>query len=204
MVAIGEVWTINNGYSVLCPPLYERCTRIFEMHDREKLIARDRRDGEHHWRELGKQGDTRRIIMQEPHDDIPSSERLPIDAIVASNPPQMDWFAGSPVYMLAMAIYEGFNHIRIYGLDQLDWEHISQRECFASWCSYALGKGIKLDGVQRYLEKYTKRYGYDYGPNWDDYQEGLLWSGHPRDDVQISYKMPSRAAQGEMFKRGGK
>jgi len=201
LTAIGEVWTMNNGYDVLCPELYEMTTRIFEMHQREKLEARDKENGTHHWHNLGKQGDRRRIIMQQPWDDIKGSERYPIDAIVESNPVGMDWFAGSPCYLLAMAIYEGYNHIRLYGLDQLDWEHISQRECFASWCSYAMGKGIVIDGVQSYLEKYTKRYGYDYGPEWDQYQEDLLWAGHPRHEgFHVSYwGLPSRAAMGKMY-----
>ena len=142
--------------------------------------------------------------MQEPHDDMQGSERLPIDEIVESNPSQMDWFAGSPIYMLAMAIYEGYNHIRIYGLDQLDWEHITQRECFAAWVSYAVGLGIKVDGALSYLEDYTKRYGYEYGPDFCEYQEGLLWRGHPQDQVQIRYKMPSRARLGKAFEKGGK
>jgi len=203
LTAIGEVWTINNGYDVLCPELYKHCTRIFEMHNRNKLVERDGVHCKHHWRNLGKQGNLRRIIMQMPHDDLAGSERLPIDAIVESNPKQMDWFAGSPIYMMAMAIYEGYNHIRIYGIDQLDWEHINQRECFAAWVSYAVGLGITVDGELSYLKKYTKRYGYDYGPEWDEYQDSLLWSGHP-EEVQIRYKMPSRARLGKAFENGGK
>ena len=203
LTAIGEVWTLNNGYDVLCPELMSITTRIFEMHQREKLIARDRKEGTKHWANLGKQGDVRRIIMQSPHDDILGSERYPLDDIIASNPKGMDWWAGSPIYMLAMAIYEGYNHIRIYGLDQRDFEHVPQRECFGAWCSYAMGLGITIDGSLTYLEDYTKRYAYDYGPEFDEYQEDLLWRGHP-EEIQIRYKMPSRARLGKAFEKGGK
>ena len=196
----GEIWTLNNGYTILASQGMQRCTRIFEMHNMEKLRARDQKEKTNHVFELDKAGRSfRRIIMQKPEPLIYNSEAFPLAE--AKDKFGMLWAAGSPCYMMMMAIMEGYTHIRIYGLDQMDWEHTLQRECFAGWCMFALGRGIRLSGRITWLERYTKLYGYDYGPEWDDYQEEMLWAGHP---IQIKYKIPSRVVDGKMFKKGGK
>jgi hypothetical protein len=195
MQAAGEIWSLNNCYDALKPEAYRICTRIFEMHKLEKRMKEKGRDGKPHlWHldQAGKEG--RRIILHEKSDQITNSESYPLLDVIAKT--GVDWFAGSPCYMLALAVMEGYSHIRIFGLDQMDWEHMLQRECFAGWCMYAIGRGIQMSGNLTWLERYTKRYGYDYGPEFDDYQEELLWSGHP---MKVHYKIPSRVVEGKLF-----
>jgi hypothetical protein len=165
------------------------------MHILEKRMKEKGRDGKPHiWHldQAGKSG--RRIILQEPSNMITNSEGYPLMNVIAKT--GVDWFTGSPCYMVALAICEGYNHIRIYGIDQLDWEHTLQRECFAGWCMFALVHGVQLSGCLTWLDKYKKRYGYDYGPEFDAYQEELLWNGHP---MQVHYKIPSRAVDGKLY-----
>jgi len=136
-----------------------------------------------------------RVIMQEPHPQIPGSESYPLSTITERL--GVDWFAGTPCYMVALAIYEGFTEIRTFGVDQMDWEHTLQRECFIFWMGIAHGAGIKIrNGALTFLSKYKKRYGYDYGPEWCPYQKELLWSGHP---VEMDYKMASRVVGGQPY-----
>ena len=219
MHARGEVWSLNNCYEVLPKPALERCTRVFEMHKfgertggqwdktakflgKDKLQNRDRLmsgDGRTHvdrLNEMALQG--RRIIMQERHPMVHNSEAYPIGEVVKTT--GMDWFMGSPCYMVAQAIYEGYTHIGLYGLDQMDWEHTIQRECFVGWIMYALGRGIVVEGALTWLNGIDRRYGYDFGPEFDDWCEALLWRGHP---IQIHYKIPSRVIEGELCKKLG-
>jgi hypothetical protein len=191
----GEIWSLNNCYEALQPEAMKVCTRIFEMHQRNKRDKIKASDGQLHLNKLSECGERgARVIMLEQHADIKGSEAYPLlDVIKKAG---VDWFAGTAPYMLAMAIAEGYNKIRIFGFDQLDWEHTNQRECFAGWCMYAIGRGIELSGCLTWLERYTKRYGYEYGPEWDDYQQELLWQGHP---VDIRYKIESRIVEGKLF-----
>ena len=39
-----------------------------------------------------------------------------------------NYFLGSPSYMLAHALYEGYQHIRVFGFDQNDAQHAQQRQ----------------------------------------------------------------------------
>lgn len=195
METLGEVWSLNNCYDALCQEAMQLCTRIFEMHKLEKRRDEVGKDGAPHLWHLdrcGKEG--RRIILQQPDAQITNSEAYPLQEVIAKT--GMRWFAGSPCYMLALAICEGYTDIWIYGLDQMDWEHTLQRECFAGWCMFAIGAGIRLHGCITWMKPYTKLYGYDYGPEFDAYQEELMWRGHP---LQIHYKIPSRVVDGKLF-----
>ena len=219
MQARGEVWSLNNCYEVLPKGAIDRCTRIYDMHkfgertggkwdiiaksidvaqlsNRDKLKSGDGRPHIERLNELALQG--RRIILQEPHPAIANSERYPIEEIVRIT--GMDWFMGTPCYLVAQAIVEGYTHISLYGLDQMDWEHTLQRECFVGWIMYAIGRGIQIDGALSWLNGIDRRYGYDFGPEFDGWCEELLWRGHP---LKIHYKIPSRVVEGELCKKIG-
>lgn len=193
----GEVWSCNNCYEGMTPEAYNRCTRIFEMHDlakRERVRAKDGKLHLSHLDEAAKQG--RRIIMQDATDRITNSESFPIDALVTKM--GVDWFMGTPCYMLAQAIYEGYNQIMVYGIDQMDWEHTLQRECFGFWVGYGLGLGIHIGGRLTFLERHQgRRYGYDWGPELDEKAMELMWLGHP---IQVQYKEQSQPMRGDLHK----
>lgn len=195
MSAIGEVWTMNGGYDVLNPDAWARCTRIFEMHQREKLEARDKKNGTHHISRLNETGELRRIIMQKAHADIQGNEAYPLREIEHAFDEEDQW-RGTPCYMLAMAIYEGYTHINMYGIDCCDWEHTLQREGILYWLGVAKGRGIKIGGCPTPLKrlKWLGKYAYDYAPEFCEKQRKALWMGHP---VEIKYKDESRIVAGD-------
>ena len=208
----GEVWSLNNCYDAIPKKAMKLCTRIFEMHDPAKRKGKKDvgRDGKPHWWHLDEEGKKgRRIIMQDVDSQITNSEAYQLAQIQAKTGIQR-LYTGSPIYMLAMAICEGYTHIRVYGLDQLDREHLLQREGWLFWIGYALGQGIQISGALTAMDRYTKLYGYDYAPEWDDYQEKLFWQGHPNlmdyplsqvlVDGKLTYRnIPSRASAGDLY-----
>lgn len=196
----GEVWSLNNCDEVFNKDTMMRVTRIFQMHQPEKVLWKpciDKRTHLEHLDYCGKMG--HRIIMQEACPQIYGSEAYPL--LDVKSKLGYGIFCGTPSYLVAMAILEGYTEINVYGFDQSDWEHTIQRDNFATWCTYAMGRGIKVQGCVTWMERHTKMYGYDYGPEWDDYQNKLLWWGHP---MEIKYKIPSRAGEGQFFKKGGR
>ena len=114
--AIGEVWTINRAYSILPANVMDACTRYFEMHTHDHLRLWRGHDGKphvHHLDALGRAG--KRIIMQSPHPKITASETFPLTEIQSRWPRAM--FSGGEQFPLAMAIHEGYEHIRIIVVD---------------------------------------------------------------------------------------
>jgi len=218
----GEVWSLNNCYDVYKGPMMKRITRVFEMHKLGERVGpkweeirqylkvdqlqdvgarRSAADGITHKEHLNMMGKTGvRIIMQQADPEIANSEAYPIEDVVTRL--GLDWFAGTPAYMVALAILQGYTHINVYGVDALDHEHTLQRENFAALMCYAVGRGIQIGGALTFLEPYKgNRYGYDRGPEESPFHEKMLFRGHP---FTLRYKTPSRAMVGDMFKPGGK
>ena len=200
MHAHGEIWSLNNCYDALPKPAMELCTRIFEMHQLEKRrgkkdIGRDGKPHLWHLDQEGKKG--RRIIMIQPDPNITNSEAYPLAEMEAKTGVTTQW-RGTPCYMLAMAICEGYTHIRVFGLDQMDWEHTLQREAWMFWLGFAIGRGIQISGCPTALERNKElgRYGYDYGPEFCAKQEKAIWDGWP---MEVHMKIPSRAVAGELY-----
>ena len=196
----GEIWSLNNAFDALRPESLRFLTRIYEMHPYDKRCKEVGKNGRPYFWNINKAGELgTRIIMQKSHDTIKNSESYPFDDIVART--GLNWFTGTPCYMVAQAIAEKYTEIHLYGLDQLDWEHTIQRECFAFWIGYAMGRGIKIGGRMSFVERFLidgkmPRYGYDWGPEFNEWCWDKLWQGHP---LSIKYKIPSRVVQGDLY-----
>ena len=212
----GEIWTLNNCYEVFAANTMRYVTRIYEMHgfgprteremwdagsgefvrrsppDRNAMRARDGRTHVWHLDALGRMG--HRVVMQQPHPRITNSETYPLDLIAAQL--GATFFTGSGAYMVAQAIAEGYSHIRVYGFDQMDYEHLLQRYSMIWWLGYAAGRGIRVDGALTFMEVFGKRrYGYDYGPEWDKQCNEDLWRGFP---MRVEFKQVSPSIAGDM------
>jgi hypothetical protein len=191
---LGEVWSLNNCYEILPVDVMKYVTRIYEMHKwdkRDHYIVKDGREHFWHLNELGKMG--HRIVMQEESPLIYNSEAYPLFDVEAKL--GFKFWSGTVCYMIAQAVFEGFTEIRLYGFDQMDWEHISQREACTGWIMYALGRGVKVSGVLTFLSRHNRRYGYDWGPEWDEEAQKEFWRGWP---FEIKFKDAPRAIKGDM------
>jgi hypothetical protein len=89
------------------------------------------------------------VYMEEHYPDIPMSIRYPFDEIndwiSEIDPCGRDYFTNSVSFMIALAIYEGFDVIHLYGVDMaVGSEYEKQRPSCEFWVGIAKGRGIKF------------------------------------------------------------
>ena len=144
-----EIWTVNNLYQFV-----PRQDRIFEIHQRWRWA------GEVH----GMAGAEYLGYLQtcgipvynnEKYDDIPTSIRYPLETMVKEfgvqrtglvNPDTRDgYFTNSISYMIALAIYEKFETIEVYGVDMaVGSEYNDQRPSCEYYLGICKGRGIDM------------------------------------------------------------
>jgi hypothetical protein len=151
VAAIGEIWSMNDAYNVFDnagKPL--RYDRFFELHDipYARRFHSSTSPGHDHFTRLDLLGCP--IYMQERVPEIKRSVRYPIDAIVERF--RTDFLRGSPCYMLALALFEGVNHIRCFGIDQMDAQHANQRPPWCFWIGVGRGMGVEFSGAYKFLD----------------------------------------------------
>ena len=77
-------------------------------------------------------------------DDIPTSIRYPIEELTAYF--GHDYFADSCCYMLALAIYQEFTEVSLYGFNYAWGEnYVKEKPAVEHWLGVLLGKGITLN-----------------------------------------------------------
>ena len=148
-----EVWGLNGGWAVM-----PKADRWFEMHT-PKPEAIAEWYGPEYVAWLGRYHGP--VYMQDVVSWVPGSKAYPI----ASMAEQFgEVWACTPAYMLALAITEGFEEIRICGMDLTGQdEYAAQREWVQHLRGVALGRGIKVTFTETGspMEKHTYRYGYE-------------------------------------------
>lgn len=89
------------------------------------------------------------VYMEKHYDDVPMSIRYPYeeinDYISHLDPCGRDYFTNSVSFMIALAMYEGFDIIHLYGVDMAvgsEYEH--QRPSCEFWVGICKGLGIEL------------------------------------------------------------
>lgn len=143
-------------------PEGQAATRWFEIHSRRAQEAHTPRGGAPGTTHLqGLKSLAIPIYMQEQHNDIPASVKYPLDEMVKHFGRQ--YFKSTLDYMMALALYEGFEEIHLYGVNMADnIEYAHQRPSMEYWIGRAEGMGVKValpEGCD--LMKSYFRYGYD-------------------------------------------
>lgn len=112
------------------------------------------------------------IFMQDKFEDVPCSVKYPKDEIVAKYLPHLvrenqgdlpqvpDPFTSSAEYALALAIYRGYKHIYIYGIEATsDTEYVRQRAGIYFWIGIA-SQHATVHIQRKSLLLNAKTYGY--------------------------------------------
>jgi hypothetical protein len=152
-----EFWALNDMYAMIPK---ENITRWFEMHKREFIdVYHARISGKSHIEELRNLKIP--IYMQEEHEDIPTSIKYPLEEMIKHF--KRDYFQSTLDYMMAFALYEGFEKIHIYGVNMaINEEYVYQRASMSYWIGRAesMGVNVVLPKGCDLLKQYF-RYGYE-------------------------------------------
>jgi len=96
---------------------------------------------------------------------IPKGVRYPIEKVLSVEGAR-DYFTCTFAYQVALAIYEGFEEIGLWGVPLFKGsprEQTFERMCLEWWLGLAIGKGIKVTThPEDKLMYHPHRYGYNY------------------------------------------
>lgn len=157
-----EIWGLNSLARML--PRYDRW---FEMHTRAAFEA----DPPPFFDYLGwLRTAPVPVYMIERQPDMPSSVRYPLEAIVKTF--GIDYFTSSPSFMVALAMFEGFEEIAVYGIDLIvgrEWAY--EKPCMEYWLgrAHAMGVLVRIPESSALLRS-THRYGYTTEPTYGPFR----------------------------------
>jgi len=149
-----EIWGMNQLYRHI-----PRADRFFDIH---YYFEEGNVEGTDHlgWLRDGKIP----VYMTTTHDEYPTSVRFPIeDAIEVAG---VDYFTSTVAFMVALAIREKFEVIKVYGIDLIvGSEYEWQKACVEYLLGIAHGRGIDVGLPERCaLLACPWRYGYEKEP----------------------------------------
>lgn len=152
-----EYWILNEMQRIT-----QGFTRVFQMHEKGIIDHPTSPYGLEHIDELASLNVP--VIMCEKHPRIPNSVAYPINEVI--NFFGRDLFQSSVDFMIALAIYEGYEEIYIYGVDMsAGEEYESQRPSMYYYLGQAEARGIKIIVPEASdLLKVYFRYGYESEP----------------------------------------
>jgi hypothetical protein len=150
-----EVWAVNTELQEPDPKIAPRITRLFDMHLPEYYSSNVFHSGSRERKHKDWLFDTKHeyeVVMLEKEPDIHNSITYPFEAVTNmgsfatfGGEEPVEYATSSLAYMLALAIYEDWDMIEIYGYDVgNDTEYYYQRPCIERWLGIAEGRGIKV------------------------------------------------------------
>lgn len=137
-----EFWGLNQGHSMIGPRSLKRFTRWFQIHPWGPMVARQRPESRHlEW--LANCGIP--VYLEEVQSEVPTGVRYPYEEVIATI--GSNYFATNSFgYMVALAIHEGFQEVKLYGADfgPRDAGDDYARPCIEFLLGLAQGRGIKV------------------------------------------------------------
>ena len=161
-----DIWVFNEA---LNQEHFTRADAVFQMHLEAIWRNPNNRNHAGHYEWLSS-GDTPTIYMHAKYDDVPMSEKYPLDEIVnellqpfewiAPNKTGNKYFSSTFCYALALAIYKGYESIEIHGVEmETDTEYRYQRDGVTFWIGLAVGRGINVKSFIKIFD--FPLYGYE-------------------------------------------
>ena len=143
-----ELWGLNDPIDYPGIPARHSFTRWFQIHP-PRYLAKHYPKGLDDLRTHWSDRTGIRLYMDQHYPEYPDSEPYPREAVEKLS--GHGWYhASSFDWMVALAIYEGFEQIGVFGCDfraypVMNGEPLSALPCLSYWCGVAEGRGISLD-----------------------------------------------------------
>ena len=162
-----DIWAFNESPGI-GSKWVKRCNGLFQLHEPIVYKSLFNRTFPKYWEWL--QSDHGYpIYMQDVDAEVPNSVRYPLEEINALYLQNLQWpdkevikfYTNSIVYAIALALYEGYEKILIYGIEmKSSTEYQYQRDNFAFWIGIASQHAIvELHSGQSIFD--MPLYGYD-------------------------------------------
>ena len=141
-----EIWGMNDAHSFL-----DEASLWFQIHELEMIDGSDSEYKKRQRPELssGEHGQWLRetkipVMMIDKHPEVPASRRYPLEKVWPFED-HAPYITSTPSFMLAYAIYQGYDEVHLLGLDlTMTEEYQEQKACLEFWIAIALSKGIKV------------------------------------------------------------
>jgi hypothetical protein len=161
-----DIWVFNEAFSQtardretnLPDKWCKRADVVFQLHTPAIYRSQYNRSDRNHWQWLQKNHNNLVIYMQEIDDQVPNSEKYPLDELCADllaniklvdkhgQKREVRFFTSTIAEALALAIDLNYQRILIYGIEMASaTEYFYQREGVAFWIGYAAGRGIEIE-----------------------------------------------------------
>lgn len=138
-----DIWVFNEAaMAAWC----RRWDAVFQIHTPEVYTSPNNTSNKGHWAWLQEAHGERVIWMGEQDERVPNSRKYPLDEIIEKVPgAHLRWFDSSPSYAMALAIYQGYEEITLYGMDLVsNTEYVHQLRNWNFWVGVAMGRGIRI------------------------------------------------------------
>jgi len=155
-----DVWVFNEALGSEREEWCPRADGVFQMHQPVIWRSTQNRNDPKHYEWLQNNHDTD-VFMVDEFDDVPRSVRYPLVEIFTKFPTAKHYMTSSVAYALALAVYEGYKRIELYGVEmETNTEYGHQRVGVAYWIGFADGQGID---TEFYSDKFFNAplYGYE-------------------------------------------
>ena len=141
-----DIWAISNYANA---PWMLRCDAIIEIH-RAPIYTYHPLDHDY-WHYL--QTTDKVVYMLSGHSDIKGARLYPLQEIkdellsnIRVHGEEIENFGSSLDYAIALALYQGYTEIEIYGCEMRDkQEYILQQPSFTFWVGLMAGRGVNIE-----------------------------------------------------------
>lgn len=137
------IWALNESATPKFDYL-KRVDRIYQLHPDWDFL----RPYNHNYEDYPKwikEKHPFEIVMQEKYQFVPSAIRYPIEDIINKFGKRALYFTSSAPYLIAHALYEGYQRIEMYGFEMAaDEEYANQKPCTEFWLGAAIGMGVDV------------------------------------------------------------
>jgi hypothetical protein len=188
-----EIWIMNDMYDFA-----PRWDRLFDIHMIDEIKTRKSRgEGNQSHYEMLKTLE-KPIYMQQHFEEIPLSVEFPLAPIIEEywTPAMGDkiFLTCSVAHMLALAIYEEYDEIQLYGIHEaVDDEYSCEMPSVLYWLGVAYGKGITIKiSLDSPLLKGYFVYGYED-------QKDALFHKQLQYDIDRTKKIQEEAIKKQQF-----
>jgi hypothetical protein len=137
-----DIWLFNE--SAQKPSVYKRWNGLLQIHAEKVYASLTNWVNKDHWEWLQQDhGPDKKIYMQNADPRVPNSVKYPLDEVLSMVPYR--YLRSSPAMSLALAIYQGYKEIWLYGSElSSGTEYAYQAINYAFWIGFAHGRGIDL------------------------------------------------------------